>query len=124
MQTQSSSQQPNGQGVATASSAIAATDSARAAVAREYKSFVADIEDLVKATTLLTGEELARAKAKLMERVASARKSAEEVSESIVQQARKSAAVTDRYVHEEPWKAVGIGAAVGLVIGLVLARRV
>lgn len=126
MQTESSSKQPgaNGQGVAPAASAISATDSARAAVAREYKSFVADIEDLVKATSLLTGEELTRAKARLMERVVAARQSVEEVSDSIVQQARKSAAVTDQFVHEEPWKAIGIGAALGLVVGLVLARRV
>ncbi|ELY4219876.1 stress response protein ElaB [Cronobacter sakazakii] len=29
----------------------------------------------------------------------------------------------DDYVHEKPWQGVGIGAAAGLVLGLLLARR-
>jgi ElaB/YqjD/DUF883 family membrane-anchored ribosome-binding protein len=123
MQASASSQQPtNGQGGEAASSAIA-TDSARAAVSREYHNFLADVEDLVKATSALTGEELTRARAKLMERVASARQSAEEIGGAVVAQARKSAVATDLYVHEQPWKAIGIGAGLGLLLGLVLARR-
>ncbi|EFH4880825.1 TPA: protein ElaB, partial [Escherichia coli] len=27
------------------------------------------------------------------------------------------------YVHEKPWQGIGVGAAVGLVLGLLLARR-
>lgn len=29
----------------------------------------------------------------------------------------------DDYVHEKPWQGIGVGAAVGLVLGLLLARR-
>lgn len=29
----------------------------------------------------------------------------------------------DDYVHEKPWQGIGIGAAAGLVVGLLLARR-
>jgi len=35
-----------------------------------------------------------------------------------------SVAVTDAYVHDQPWKAIGIGAALGFVLGFALARRV
>jgi ElaB/YqjD/DUF883 family membrane-anchored ribosome-binding protein len=31
--------------------------------------------------------------------------------------------VTDDYVHENPWQAIGIAAAVGLVAGLLMNRR-
>lgn len=34
-----------------------------------------------------------------------------------------AAQATDVYVHERPWQAVGVGAAVGLLIGLLVARR-
>ncbi|HDI5924377.1 TPA: DUF883 family protein, partial [Escherichia coli] len=27
------------------------------------------------------------------------------------------------YVHEKPWQGIGVGAAVALVLGLLLARR-
>ena len=29
----------------------------------------------------------------------------------------------DRYVHENPWTSIGIGAAVGVVIGMLIGRR-
>jgi len=73
--------------------------------------------------TSLTGEDLARAKAKLTERVATAKKSVEEMGGAIASQARKSATATNDYVHANPWQAIGIGAAVGLLLGFVLARR-
>lgn len=37
--------------------------------------------------------------------------------------AQEAVKVTDTYVHERPWQAVGIGAAAGLIIGLLAARR-
>lgn len=92
-------------------------------VAREFHSFVADIEDLIKATTSLTGDELNRAKAKLNQRIASAKTSVEDMSETIVNRARKTAESTNTYVHEQPWNAIGASAAVGLLVGYLLARR-
>jgi ElaB/YqjD/DUF883 family membrane-anchored ribosome-binding protein len=92
-------------------------------VAREFHSFVADIEDLIKATTNLTGEELNRAKAKLNQRIAAAKGSVEDISETIVNRARKTAESTNTYVHEQPWNAIGASAAVGLLLGYLLARR-
>ena len=94
-----------------------------AVVMREVHGFLADIEDLVKAATSLTGEDLARAKAKIAERVAAARKSVEDAGTAIAQGARRGATVTNDYVHRSPWQAIGIGAAGGLLLGLLLARR-
>lgn len=92
-------------------------------VAHEFHSFVADMEDLIKSTTNLTGEELSRAKAKLNQRIAAAKVSVEEMGESIANRARKTAESTNTYVHEQPWTAVGVGAAAGLIVGYLLARR-
>jgi ElaB/YqjD/DUF883 family membrane-anchored ribosome-binding protein len=36
---------------------------------------------------------------------------------------KQAARVTDEYVHENPWKAVGIAAGVGLIVGLLIGRR-
>jgi ElaB/YqjD/DUF883 family membrane-anchored ribosome-binding protein len=38
-------------------------------------------------------------------------------------QASDAAAVADDYVHERPWAAIGIAAAVGLAIGLLAGSR-
>ncbi len=89
----------------------------------EFHNFIADIEDLVKETTTLTGEDLNRAKARLSARFAEAKDSVAEMSGEIAKRVRSGAAATDQYVHEQPWKAIGAGAAVGLLIGFALARR-
>ena len=88
----------------------------------EFHNFISDMEDLVKATTSLTGEELTEAKAALSARVVAARQSAEAMGGAIADQARTTAKATNSFVHEHPWQSIGIGAALGLLIGVVFAR--
>jgi len=90
---------------------------------RELHSFVADVEDLITSTTPLTAEDLARAKAKLREGVTAAKASIETMRVDVTERARQTATSTNHYVHENPWKSAGIGAAIGLLLGFVLARR-
>lgn len=92
-------------------------------VSLELRNFLADIEDLIHQTTSLTGDELAEARAKLNARVEAVKESIEDVGEATVERVRRTAADTNEYVHEQPWQAIGVGAAVGLLLGLVLARR-
>ena len=101
----------------------ASTAAAKPADVSEFRYFIADVEDLVKATGSLTGEDLARAKAKLNARIVSAKHSVDEMGEAVIGRARHAAKVTDSYVHENPWKAVGAGAALGLLVGFLIARR-
>ncbi|HHL2617845.1 TPA: DUF883 family protein [Yersinia enterocolitica] len=44
-------------------------------------------------------------------------------SECYIKRAKVLACCTDDYVREKPWCSVGISATVGLVVGLLLARR-
>ena len=39
---------------------------------------------------------------------------------TLVQEAAK---VADNYVHDNPWQAVGVAAAIGFLLGLVVSRR-
>jgi ElaB/YqjD/DUF883 family membrane-anchored ribosome-binding protein len=113
----------NGHAVRAKSTLSSITDTMSSRASREFHNFVADIEDLITKTTSLTGNELEQAKEQLNERIASARTYLDDVSDSLVQRARKSATVTNNYVHAQPWAAVGIGAAVGVAIGFVLGNR-
>lgn len=109
---------PNGQGLDGAPRAGGSSTAVG-----EIRNFVADVEDLVKATTSLTGADLARAKARLVERVDAAKASLEKMGGAIADQARHTVEATDGYVHERPWQAIGMGAAAGLLVGYLLARR-
>ena len=44
-------------------------------------------------------------------------------STSLTQHARDAVDQADSYVRDKPWQGVGIGAAVGIVLGVLLARR-
>lgn len=92
-------------------------------ISNEFKSFLSDVEDLVKQTSTLTGDDLARAKAKLTARIGTAKESVADVGVAISERARNAAHMTNEYVHEQPWKSISIGAAFGLLMGIVLCRR-
>ena len=44
-------------------------------------------------------------------------------SDTYYYRAKKAVYRADDYVHENPWHGIGVGASVGLVLGLLLARR-
>lgn len=92
-------------------------------ISLEFQRFLTDIEDLVAQATSLTGEDLAKLKASMNERITVAKESLNELSDNLVQKARKGATATNNYVHEQPWTAVGAGAALGLLVGLLISRR-
>jgi ElaB/YqjD/DUF883 family membrane-anchored ribosome-binding protein len=46
-----------------------------------------------------------------------------EAQEMVADRAKAAARATDDYVHANPWRAVGIAAGVGLVVGMLISRR-
>lgn len=120
----SSSQQSSGSDNSNVSESSERSKSSGSADASgELRKFIADIEDLVKEGASLTGEEFNLAKEKLKTRVEDAKVSVEKLGGDIADQARKGASTTNEYVHNQPWKAIGAGAAIGLLVGILLARR-
>jgi ElaB/YqjD/DUF883 family membrane-anchored ribosome-binding protein len=113
----------NGHGTESTPTARAAAADSSSGIAREFQDFVADIQDLLQASTSLTGEDLARAKANLQARIASAKAFVEEMPGVIADRAGDTARVADGYVRRQPWQAIGITAALGLLIGFLVGRR-
>ena len=96
---------------------------AKGLASNELYNFLADIEDLVKATNLLTGEELSKAKDELSKRINAAKVSAENAGSQMARRAQKTAVHANHYVHERPWQVVGAGTVIEFLIGYLLARR-
>ncbi len=94
-----------------------------AAISREFETFLSEIEALLLQTASLGGDELADAKKRIEERMAAAKGTVSGIREDLAQRARKVAKSANREVHEEPWKIVGTVAAIGLLLGLLLASR-
>ena len=98
-------------------------DDASSSISEEFQNFVADIEELFKSSASLTGDELTAAKEKIASRLNEAKSHLGDVKDSVTERAKQTYEAADDYVHEQPWSAVGAGAAVGLLLGFLIARR-
>ncbi len=89
----------------------------------DLRVVVADAEELLRATATQAGEGVASARERIKESLKSAKIRLASAEAALVERTRQAAKVTDEYVHENPWKAVGIGTCVGVIIGMLIARR-
>jgi DNA phosphorothioation-dependent restriction protein DptG len=117
----SSGQGRNGHAAAAASHRSAAADALSGAF-QELHEFIGDLEELIEATTSLTGEDLAHAKSELKARIAAAKQAAGQMHRGVAERARRRIKVVDSYVQEQPWKSIGIGVAAGLLVGVLISR--
>lgn len=95
----------------------------QAEISAEFDKFLEDLETLIKDGASLSSEELSLVKEKLQERVVRAKETARRVGDEVAESAVRMAHNANEQVHEEPWKAIGAGAALGLLLGLLVARR-
>lgn len=78
---------------------------------------------LFEEATTLTGEKANEAIKRGMELLEVARKKLYEAQNSVINSAKEASDCTEVYVKENPWRAIGTAAGVGLVIGLFIGRR-
>jgi ElaB/YqjD/DUF883 family membrane-anchored ribosome-binding protein len=90
---------------------------------RDIKDAIAEAEDLLSATSEQTGEKIDKLRARIQARLSDARERLSQAEAVLVSKTKAAAQATDAYVHESPWKAVGIAAGVGLLVGLLIGRR-
>ena len=98
-------------------------EAAKEQLLADFRVVVADAEALLKATANQGGEKLAEVRAKAEESLRIAKDKMAEAQAALLAKTKATARATDVYVHENPWRAVGVAAGVGLVIGLLIGRR-
>lgn len=96
---------------------------ARDQLVADLKSVVQDAEAWLRNSGQLTGDEFKAAKAKFERSLVKAKDDIIRLEEAVVEKTKVAAKATDEYVKENPWKAVGIGTAAGIVIGMLLSRK-
>ena len=67
--------------------------------------------------------EIARVRAKVKMALAAAKSALSDSAAQVRGQARQVTKTTDNYVRDNPWQVVGIAAAVGIVLGMIMTRR-
>lgn len=84
---------------------------------------MADAEELLRATSNQAGEGAAAARARIQQNLQIVKERLVDAEEAMVERTKQAAKATDQYVHDNPWKAIGISACVGAIVGMLIARR-
>ena len=94
-----------------------------AALKADLAAVMRDAEALMKASADAGGEKVNEARTRIRESLESAKRRLLEAERSAVRHGEEAVTATEDYVKRNPWQSVGIAAGVGLVIGVLLARR-
>lgn len=90
---------------------------------RKELNTMADTLEEVLSSSDKPKAELQKMRSKAENILKSTRDQLKETSEKMVDKTKELKDKADTYVHDNPWTGVAIGAAAGLVLGVLLSRR-
>jgi ElaB/YqjD/DUF883 family membrane-anchored ribosome-binding protein len=89
----------------------------------DLRAVLEDAEALLTATAGQAGEKIQAARDRAKETVRVARERLVDAQDEVTKRARAAAKDADKYVHDNPWQAVGIAAGIAFIIGVLVSRR-
>ena len=89
----------------------------------DLQAVIHDAEALLANAELPGNEEFKSARERIETTVKHARDEIIRLEKLVVDKTREAVQATDHYVKENPWQAVSLGAAVGLLVGLLISRK-
>lgn len=92
-------------------------------VANRFQALVESAEELLRTTADYTGEEVVAAREKFTQQLDVAKGAAIDLEARAVDQYHRASDQTEQYVRANPWKALGIAAAVGALLSCALSPR-
>jgi len=87
------------------------------------KESLDDAENLLREAAASTGEKAAELRESALESLRRTRLALYDAQDAVVEQGRRAVRVTDEYVHDNPWQAICLAGAAGLLLGVLIARR-
>jgi ElaB/YqjD/DUF883 family membrane-anchored ribosome-binding protein len=98
-------------------------DTARDKLVDDFAAVLAEAEEMLKRAATETGDKARDLRSQVETKLLRAKLSLQELEGQAVDRAKAAARATDDYVHDNPWQAIGVAAAVGIVVGLLMNRR-
>jgi ElaB/YqjD/DUF883 family membrane-anchored ribosome-binding protein len=99
------------------------TEAQRDRLMADLRVVVADAEELLRLGAEQTGAAASEWRARVEARIADAKAAMRDLQDSAIARAKAAGQAADNFVHENPWKAIGVAAGVGLLVGLLIGRR-
>jgi ElaB/YqjD/DUF883 family membrane-anchored ribosome-binding protein len=89
----------------------------------DMKVVMADADELLRVTAGQAGDKMSELRGKLQTNLANARASLAEAQAAAIDKAKLVGRAADDYVHDNPWRSVGVAAGIGFIAGLLIGRR-
>jgi ElaB/YqjD/DUF883 family membrane-anchored ribosome-binding protein len=95
----------------------------RDALVRDFGEVLGEAEKLLKQAAKETGEKASELRGQVEAKLQAAKAQLSDLQDDATEKARIAARATDDYVRDNPWQAIGVGTAIGFLIGMLLSRR-
>jgi ElaB/YqjD/DUF883 family membrane-anchored ribosome-binding protein len=99
------------------------TETGTEKILQDLRVLASDAEALLAATADQAGARVSQARSQAEATLRKVRERMSALENEVGAKIREGAKATDAYVRENPWRAVGIAAGAGLLVGLLLASR-
>jgi ElaB/YqjD/DUF883 family membrane-anchored ribosome-binding protein len=99
------------------------TTLAKEKLAADFRAVMDDIDSLMTATGNQAEGDAKALRARIRERLDDAKERLLDAQHEAMRRAKAAATATDDYVHDNPWQAIGVAAAIGLALGVLIGRR-
>jgi ElaB/YqjD/DUF883 family membrane-anchored ribosome-binding protein len=95
----------------------------RQQLAGDVRQVIDDVQGLLSQAAETTGEQAHELRVRAAEQLKRAQGRLGELQHAAADRSRAAIHATDDWVHLHPWGAVGLGAGLGFLLGLLVARR-
>src|SRR6202171_2200560 len=95
----------------------------RKSLVKDFGDVLAEAETLLKQAAAETGERASDLRSEVEAKLMAAKLKLSDLQDDAVDRAKAAARVTDDYVRDNPWQAIGAAAAVGFLVGVLISRR-
>ncbi len=92
-------------------------------VLREFGALIGEVEKLFQGVVAEGGECATDSADRLRSGVERLRERMSDIERKLQHQVTRAAGDADRYVHDHPWRIVGVAAGAAFLMGLLIARR-
>lgn len=89
----------------------------------ELRTVISDAEEMLRMTADEAGEGAASLRGRIKDRMNKAKDDLAHLQDAAMAKAQEVGDAADEFVHENPWKSIGIAAGIGLVVGMLVTRR-
>jgi ElaB/YqjD/DUF883 family membrane-anchored ribosome-binding protein len=98
-------------------------NAAKDQLVEDFNRVVGDTEALLRAMAGVPGEKASALRASVEENLNAAKARVRELQGAVFEKSTAAARATDEYVHDNAWTLIGVAAAVGVIVGLLISER-